>query len=355
MLIKRKYYRYAEKEAETISLRWKVLHAFIFGLLTINAFVSILFFEAILQMFDMRCILYAQPAFTLKDVHYHPITTEATTPETFATETFATTQLQNTTKLEAEENHADNETATDSIIRVTSRPTDASTTQMQIVNDTYWYSNSSLTGVVRIEPKRTIYSSVVMCDMVVFNLLISILLSIFFCVLVVICGRGGRGNQMDILPQPWLYVYPVLIITAAMTIVSSITANTVYTGLKTFCAGFRDFTNETTCTPLVNLFSGIDSPKRNFYTRYRVCLISLYGAVILWIFQLVLTLLRVLCAVDFQYNSIVVQSKKFDGEHEETIIHEALVRSFPGVSKDKKSFLIEAEEANELQEDTTQV
>ncbi|CAH1979760.1 unnamed protein product [Acanthoscelides obtectus] len=346
-----RYYQFIEKDTSEISIVWKVLHATIFCLIAVNSCICVYGFIDIFDIFNYNCILYGKPYFTY-DNYMRTDVKRATTASPNATDTTATNTIadhsttpattvtpqalilaleeSDTTEVSVTTTNATNTTEIDPYERVDEVPDAApanvslkpdlnssiaipNTDNLYVYDDEIWVVTDYMWGKIIIVVYKSVFSTVLMCDYVIFIPMLSMVVSSVFAGVVMVCGRGGRGYSSDTIPGAWIVVYPIIIGSGVMFILS-LNANTVVNnGLRDFCGRLSEYTGTRSCSVYVDyLTKQQKAGKREFYRSYQMCYITYKIQVALWLAQLVLGLLRILLFTDFDFYSVLVKRKDDD-------------------------------------------
>ncbi|CAH1163860.1 unnamed protein product [Phaedon cochleariae] len=325
------YYQYVEKDTNQVSSAWKVLHALIFLTTFVCSLISAYAFDNLLKNFDHRCILYASPNLELEEIVFKSNSTIRNSD----------TEITNkSSEIAAQTISGPHLTTKSSDLQLNKSQIDWSTakkipglTDIFEVDDQIWLNNETLSGKIVMKRLGTTFGSYARCSTVLFVPLLSLVVSAVFGAIVVLCGRGGKGYKTDIMSGSWSFVYPVIFVSAMMTILSIIAAIPVNDGLQSFCSNFENFTGQSRCNKLMNYFTlDGDQVFTEFWEMCAICNYSFSFGVLLWTSQISITILRCLRVVDFQFNSISIESKNEEESNETKSqkIHEAVVQAFPG-------------------------
>lgn len=336
----RKYYHHVERDPENIKSIWKVLHTSTFVLIILNSLISAYIFGDILKMFNYRCILHIEPIFGLTQITYlnnntqiqinlreDKLKTEENTTEEFTT----TFQPENVTKITL------NERAVDTLDSSLSNSTNytqfidwskagiisESLKHVYIINDTFWYKNDSEYGKINVHIRGSDYGSTTSCDLVLFVPLISLISAAAFGALIMLFGRGQQSQRS------WVIVYPVLIASAIMTILSIIALISMKNGVEDFCSHFQDYTGESKCSRYISLFTFQGKlTLSDFWDDYILCYYSFILTLLLWTIQMVVTILRLGSLADFHFVTVSVEKSEINVDEEfDEKIHNALLNS----------------------------
>ncbi|KAG5879123.1 hypothetical protein JTB14_031670 [Gonioctena quinquepunctata] len=321
-MFSRRYYQYVEKNADRVSTLWKILHVSIFLLTAINSLISAYAFGDILKNFNHRCVLNATP-----NLNLHEIITKQNDTRNITSEEMPDSRNVSTLP-SSEHDHQLRLIDWSKADRVGGQK------NVFVLEEQLWFNNSSMSGRISMEYIGTIFGKNFTCDMVLFVPLFSLIVAAVFGVIVGLCGKGGRGHESDVLPGAWSFVYPVIILSALMTLLSMIAAISVSDGLQEFCSNFEQYTGQRSCSYLMDYFSlGKNENIQGFWRNYIICYYSYIFGVLLWAAQLSITVLRLLRVADFQFNVINIEKKINENDDEEKLdkIHKAVVRTYPGV------------------------
>ncbi|CAG9770807.1 unnamed protein product [Ceutorhynchus assimilis] len=179
------------------------------------------------------------------------------------------------------------------------------------INDTPW-NGVNITGFLNM--RKTIFATIYFCDLMLFAPLASIVLAIFLGTLVVVGGKGGAGNPGDLLPNPWICVYPFLGLCCFMTVFSFIADSIFHKGLAAFCLRYYTITKQRSCSKKMDQFNiqytpDRLGPARPFYKNFMIGSIGVQMTTALWVIQTLIYVLRILFLADFQLYLTKIQLK----------------------------------------------
>ncbi|XP_018579385.1 uncharacterized protein LOC108917321 isoform X2 [Anoplophora glabripennis] len=260
----RRYFQMVEKRSSDVNPMWKVLHALLFILIVVMSFVAAVTFNDIFESFSYTCILYAKPTIRLDNIQYHPAIVQdmenktdistSTTDESLRDDDETTTVTEYTTVAL---------TTTQAVVKTTTKVTPTEVPSYEIINNEYWIVNSTLKAKIMVDFAYTVFGSKSVCNTVLFFPLATLVLGTFSAIIVMICGRGGKGYSSELCTKKINYL--------------------------TDEAGFGLF---------------------NLYQSYHLCLTSLSTELIMWTLQALLMIFRVLCIADFDLIMVNVSSKR---------------------------------------------
>nr|CAI5835758.1 unnamed protein product [Callosobruchus analis] len=364
-----RYYQFIEKDTSEISIVWKVLHATIFCLLSVNSAICVYGFIEIFDIFNYNCVLYGKPYFTYENYMRTDVKPSTIQPPTgnssvsLNVSTNATHPPQPTPKVKQLILGLEDQSTT----TVSSNNSGVNGLTPKIIkerlDDVYGRSSPSYSVVkewakrfrigqelledderpgrpvevitedkvalvedlvlsdrrLKLDPFERVdevpvataanasqrpslndstpipNTEMLMCDYVIFIPMLGMVVSSVFAGVVMVCGRGGRGYSSDTIPGSWIVVYPIIIGSGVMFVLS-FNANTVQQ----------------------------KAGKREFYRSYQMCFITYKIQVALWLAQLLLGLLRILLFTDFDFYSVLVKRRDDDSTAaaaEEVIIY----------------------------------
>ncbi|XP_018579384.1 uncharacterized protein LOC108917321 isoform X1 [Anoplophora glabripennis] len=308
----RRYFQMVEKRSSDVNPMWKVLHALLFILIVVMSFVAAVTFNDIFESFSYTCILYAKPTIRLDNIQYHPAIVQdmenktdistSTTDESLRDDDETTTVTEYTTVAL---------TTTQAVVKTTTKVTPTEVPSYEIINNEYWIVNSTLKAKIMVDFAYTVFGSKSVCNTVLFFPLATLVLGTFSAIIVMICGRGGKGYSSELFPQQWIYVYPFLVFSLLMIIINAIVVSFFYNGMEQLCAEFETYTGSSSCTKKINyLTDEAGFGLFNLYQSYHLCLTSLSTELIMWTLQALLMIFRVLCIADFDLIMVNVSSKR---------------------------------------------
>nr|CAH7712382.1 unnamed protein product [Callosobruchus chinensis] len=356
-----RYYQFIEKDTSEISIVWKVLHATIFCLIAVNSAICVYGFIDIFDIFNYNCVLYGKPYFTYDNymrTDVMPVTKQPTATTNSSVvqnlSSAATVPPQPTGQVKQlilglEDDSTSTEMTTSSTIgskstttirsnmssldaygRVDEVPvaTAANASQRPPINDSIpipnteslyvydeeiWFITDISWGKIAIVMYKSVFSTVLMCDYVIFIPMLGMVVSSVFAGVVMVCGRGGRGYSSDTIPGSWIVVYPIIIGSGVMFVLSFNANTVVNNGLRDFCGRLSEYTGTRSCSIYVDyLTKQQKAGRREFYRSYQMCFITYKIQVALWLAQLLLGLLRILLFTDFDFYSVLVKRKDDD-------------------------------------------
>ncbi|KAL1501279.1 hypothetical protein ABEB36_006629 [Hypothenemus hampei] len=234
--MKPRYYMHmGPKAAEKVSSMWKVVHITIFVLILCSASVATACIYNILDMYNFHCILYPRVSFETN--------IEDRVIETTTTTTTNVTIAGNDSKFMEFEQALSKGLK----YRSTAHFLEKFLRKIHLgpqyrVNETNNETLTNRTGFLNM--RKSIFATIYMCDLMLFAPLASIIMSVFLGAMLSVGGKGGAGNPGDVLPNPWICVYPFLALCSFMMILSFISDNLYHKGLGYFCARYYKFTKE---------------------------------------------------------------------------------------------------------------
>nr|XP_023015255.1 uncharacterized protein LOC111504796 [Leptinotarsa decemlineata] len=206
----RKYYQYVEKETHRVSSLWKVLHVSIFLLTAINSLISSYGYGNISKIFGRRCVLYATPNLKLREVTNRETSTRNVTIDDITIEAILDMNQTDST-LSSEEQKM--------LVLDLSKLEKLSYKNKTFISERrFWFDNGTLSGKISMEFMGTVFGKTITCDFILFIPLSSLVIAAALGVIAILCGKGGRGYESDVLPGSWSFVYPVIFTSALMTL-----------------------------------------------------------------------------------------------------------------------------------------
>ncbi|KAG5863400.1 hypothetical protein JTB14_013196 [Gonioctena quinquepunctata] len=395
----RRYYQYVEKNSYEMSVIWKLSHILVFLLIAFNSLFAVSIFSRIYDIYNYRCILYAKPKFYYKMTTYVTLTTDTSTlkmittpenePEMGIPANESIPAIYNNSiptnesiptisndpaiynnpaignvSIPANESipATGNDPAIYNYSAIDNDPAEndtrpkklgmherwseiayliPGTENFYIFRDEIIFDNGTFVGKVSMKMGDSIFATDMICCAAIFFPLLSLVVASAFASLVFFFGRGGKKYPSDIVTATWLYVYPILIASVVMVILSSIASTTVNNGLAQFCSRFVEYTNMQHCSPFMDYFTKEQKGRSmKFWMLIEMCQWCFPTNVFLWILQTVLIVLRILLAADFHLYMTEIRSKPKDDIDEEEIIWEASSTKFSDSRMGMKRFRI---------------
>ncbi|XP_048521603.1 uncharacterized protein LOC125504146 [Dendroctonus ponderosae] len=310
------YVHMGPKTADKVSCMWKAAHISIFLLILGSSGVAAACMYNILDMYNFNCILYARVSLEYTFEERFKAVDEDNGTETTSDRPETTAQLQARALADdvppnsssSKDSSGSKDTPLDpkpavgslqSVKALLRRLGSAHSRRNQPLKASFGVNN---TGFLNM--RKTAFATLYMCDLVLFAPLASFIIAIFLGALIGVGGKGGAGNPGDVLPNPWICVYPFLGLCAFMMIFCFIADNIYHKGLAAFCSRYFDLTKSKGCSRRMDHYNVQFSadqkgPPRAFYLNY---LIGSYGVQLtsaLWALQSLIYVFRIICLADF--------------------------------------------------------
>ncbi|KAJ3649291.1 hypothetical protein Zmor_021043 [Zophobas morio] len=153
------------------------------------------------------------------------------------------------------------------------------------------------------------------CNFAQFTPLVIMISAIIWGIYFGIISKGGAGYGHDLFSRPWSIVYPSIFFTSIFFIVYVISTLQLKWGGLDFCAQFKPEFNNTGCIPEIGMYENQfreDKTKYlfEFYPNMLIAILSSEIGIWSWVFQLVMCILRVCCAADFDIQLVTVMTKE---------------------------------------------
>lgn len=288
-----RYYRLEERNPAEISIAWKVFHAIIFVVTAFSSYASIYSFSMMMKVFGDQCLLYSSIVFIDKGNEFNK---------------FIVTEV----------------TATPNITSSTTPMTVAVTTVQPALNES-GNSTLELEGRLFNENETDIGSFGLiidfvdstwgrhyLCNVCEFCLLLSLMVSIFCLVFVLLTARGGAGQPGDLMPKPWIMVVPLAFVSATILLIMILTAFKISDGLHTFCNEDLYYNGTKSCIEMMDQYA-MEHKHYYFSPWFYLCSMFVHIVYLCWLAQLILLIMRVICVTDFSlyfYNLRPIESRK---------------------------------------------
>ncbi|XP_066255886.1 uncharacterized protein [Euwallacea similis] len=277
----RQYVHMGPKPAEKVSCIWRAAHIVIFVLLIVSSSVATVCIYNILDMYKFNCIIYAEISF------------EKSYEDRFKS-------VSNSS--EAVNRSAVRNSAPEKPGRFAIAWADIARAANVDRRSPYVKDGSNNTGFLNM--RKTVFATIYICNLMFFAPLASVIMCIFLVALTGMGGKGGAGNPGDVLPNPWVCVYPFLGLCAFIMILSFIATNLFHKGLGLFCLRYSELTKTKSCSKLMDSFNvqfspGRKGPPKPFYMNYYVGGYAIQVTSALWVLQSLVYLFRIFCLADF--------------------------------------------------------
>ncbi|XP_066144882.1 uncharacterized protein [Euwallacea fornicatus] len=290
----RRYVHMGPKPAEEVSCIWRAAHVVVFVLLIGSSSVAAVCVYNILDMYKFNCIIYAKMSF---EKRYE----DRFKDESNSSEAVFSSAVRNS---------------------IGGRPEGVAYAWADIAraaNDErrlpYVKEGSNNTGFLNM--RKTVFATSYICNLMFFAPLASVIMCIFLVALTGMGGKGGTGNPGNVLPNPWICVYPFLGLCAFMMVLSFIASNLFHKGLGSFCLRYFELTKTKSCSKLMDGFNvqfspGRKGPPKPFYKNYRVGGYALHVTSALWVLQSLVYIFRISCLADFTLYLTSIKMKNDD-------------------------------------------
>lgn len=138
--------------------------------------------------------------------------------------------------------------------------------------------------------------------------------------MLVICGKGGKGEPQAFLPQPWRIVSPAVIFFLIMMILSIANLVIIQSGMKSLCESFARAVPDLGCDIPLNRFmiAQMDQMKVSPSVFYKMLTSFNYIAFTFWLLSLLVMLARIVLVIDFQLVRVTVKTVEYENARETT-------------------------------------
>lgn len=138
--------------------------------------------------------------------------------------------------------------------------------------------------------------------------------------MLVICGKGGKGEPHAFLPQPWRIVSPALIFFLIMMIFSIANLVIIQSGMKSVCDSFAKNVPDIGCDIALNRYMIVqmDQIKLSPSAVYKMLTTFNYTAFSFWLLSLMVMLARIVFVIDFQLVRVTVKTVEYENARETT-------------------------------------
>lgn len=186
---------------------------------------------------------------------------------------------------------------------VTENPMNSKQNQSELYrNETHIFQSledgSVAVITAKIDLRKSMFPANFWCNFVLGIALVTFIFAAFCTILMAMCSRGGKGRN-NTLNRPQNMIYPILISSIILLILNLLAAVVVKRGMEEFCASFQLFTGDGSCSPVINHFT-LHERQGNFYLPYLVLAHVFNITIILFAGQILVTVIRVIYAVDYQ-------------------------------------------------------
>ncbi|XP_066143947.1 uncharacterized protein [Euwallacea fornicatus] len=311
---------FADKSVSKVKIIWKALHIAIYVAIALNSFITSMAAGNMFQTFKYNCILFCSDISLQTELlpHYVDLTSKDVAPLHPQNHTLVNDPSNNTLLNYSSEISGTNETNTE--------------TQPVIVfkNESHIFRNEDKLAVVtyaKIDLRKTMFAPNFWCNFVLGVALVTFIFATFFVVLLAMCSKGGKGKR-NTLNRPQNIMYPILISSILLGVLNLLGSIVVKGGMRQFCAAFQIFTEDGSCSPLLNKFT-LHERQGNFYLPYLVLSHAFNVTVVLFVGQVLVTFLRVIYAVDYQLYALEIneddeEDRKFEVEDGQIVQERAL-------------------------------
>lgn len=272
-----------DRNVKKVSGIWKGLHITFYVAIAINAFISSMSAGNMFQTFKYNCILFC-------------------TDLVFERETIQSDFVNSTKSPSPELGFVDTtENALDLNI-TTVKPDDVEKETVIFKNDSHVYLKEDGAIVLvsaKIDVKKSRFASHSYCNYVLGVTLITFIFSAFCIIILAMCSKGGRGPTNNTLKKPQMMIYPILLSSILLGVINFIASLFLKKGIRQFCENFEMFSGEKRCNSLINNFT-LHERQVNFYLPYFVLIHTFDLTIVFFGCQILVTLLRIAYAVDYQ-------------------------------------------------------
>ncbi|XP_060527706.1 uncharacterized protein LOC132702878 [Cylas formicarius] len=303
---------FVEKTTSRVSATWKGLHVALFFLIAANSFLNSILIGKIFKAFNYNCIIFCTN-----------ITFDEEIIPVHLTDGDNGRKLLNINSLESEENFSevkrsivDKQPINGTLVQqkfISSLLTESTENLTVFRNESIFvYSNEIETTMIhsRISLRKSRFPSNFLCNLTLCTVLMTFIWSLFFGVLMVMCSRGGRGYLNDVLSKPQNIVYPILVTSAVFAVLNLVVSSIFERGTNSFCENFEIFTHKKTCSSSIDRFTvQFVQEQRSFYVCYLIANYSFYIGIGLIFAQILITVFRILCVVDYQLYALHLEDK----------------------------------------------
>lgn len=138
--------------------------------------------------------------------------------------------------------------------------------------------------------------------------------------MLVICGKGGKGEPHAFLPQPWRIVSPALIFFLVMMIFSIVNLVIIQSGMRSVCESLEKFVPDLGCDIALNRFmiAQVEQMKVSPSIHYKMLTSFNYTAFTFWLLSLLVMLARIIFVIDFQLVRVTVKTVEYENARETT-------------------------------------
>ncbi|XP_066258578.1 uncharacterized protein [Euwallacea similis] len=295
---------FADKSVSKVNIIWKALHLSIYVAIALNSFITAMAAGNMFQTFKYNCILFCSDISFQTELLPQSIdlTSKDIAPLPSQNHTLVDDSLNSTLLEDSSATDRTNETNTE--------------IQPLIVfkNETHIFRNEDdLTAVTyaKIDLRKTMFAPNFWCNFVLGVALTTFIFATFFVVLLAMCSKGGKGKS-NTLNRPQNIIYPILISSILLGVLNLLGSIVIKGGMRQFCEAFQIFTEDDSCSPLLNKFT-LHERQGNFYLPYLVLSHAFNVTVILFVGQVIVTFLRVIYAVDYQLYAIEINGDDEEG------------------------------------------
>ncbi|XP_050300362.1 uncharacterized protein LOC126738920 [Anthonomus grandis grandis] len=351
----RYYVHMGPRSAEKVSRFWKDSHLLLFALILAGSAIGAACVYNILDMYKFHCILYAHTVFETSFEDRIKTTTELVTSTSLNSSTSnstsnITTKINSVMLMAENAGHvpwkinnpdvkAESSTKLDNFDKINkevrirrrlrrfealgntslvigSKAINVKTTdnflhkvlkklaKADFDKDSFrnYLTKVNTTGFLNM--RKTIFATVYMCNLILFTPLTSAIMAVFLGALIMVGGKGGAGNPGDLLPNPWICVYPFLGICSFMMVFCFVSNTIFQNGFGAFCSEYYNLTKVKTCSDRMNRYNVQFSekalgPPQNFYLMYIMGSYALIAISILWLMQTLVYVMRIIWLADF--------------------------------------------------------
>lgn len=158
------------------------------------------------------------------------------------------------------------------------------------------------------------------CDLGVYIPIGQTCFGIIMATMLVICGKGGKGEPHAFLPQPWRIVSPALLFFLIMMILSIVNLVIIQSGMTSVCESFAKAVPDLGCDIALNRYMIVpmEQMKLSPSAFYKMLTSFNYTAFAFWLLSLLVMLARIIFVIDFQLVRVTVKTIEFEENARET-------------------------------------
>ncbi|CAG9863228.1 unnamed protein product [Phyllotreta striolata] len=315
----RKYYQFIEKEKT--STIWIVLHIICFIGIAVSSMVGANALSRIYDTFNYRCIAYAKVSIKLVDVSYKNETnTEKIKEDSGEQETrFGLIRAEDTSRISPigkklnlgifeDDYNVEFASRSKKLVMAEAEPVPG-VEDVFIYDEELWVNNDTLVARAHLGMTTTVFASLILCDYLIIIPFSSLIVVSTFTMMIILFRKSFKSFDSPT-PGGWMYVYPLIIATCTMTILSVVAFLLTYNGLNDFCSQFSQFTGQKRCSPILDYLTKEQRlGRRHFYRNAQQSQLGYFIAALLWAIHTVIVLVRIGCTADFYLVKVLIRKK----------------------------------------------